>query len=418
MKFGNSFKTAIIGLKTNKTRSALTILGIVIGISSVILMMSLGDGAQNLILGQIMSMGPNNVYVEPGAFTTGGGDMTQQMMEGMEIKTLTLEDMEAIENDPLVEMVAPMVLSVGRVVYKNNDEKITLFGTTPAYNKITNGRTVLGSDFIDFDVQGMSKVAVLGYKVKEDLFETENPIGKIIRIKQTNFRVIGVMEEQGTQMFQNLDEYIYIPITTVQKFLLGINHVQSSVVKIVEQDKIDEAVEGIRLTLRERHNIYNPEGDLSKDDFKVVSGKETAELMNTVTSILALLLSSVAAIALVVGGIGIMNIMLVSVVERTREIGLRKAVGARKKDILYQFLIEAMVLTGVGGILGILLGAILSYLVSIILTMALGIEWEFVLSLSSIILAFGVATGIGLIFGIYPARKAAKLSPIDALRYE
>ena len=418
MKFDNSFKTAIIGLKTNKTRSALTVLGIVIGISSVILMMSLGDGAQNLILGQIMSMGPNNVYVEPGAFTTGGGDMTQQMMEGMEIKTLTIKDMEAIENDPLVEMVAPMVLSVARVVYKNNDEKITLFGTTPAYNKITNGRTVLGSDFTDFDVQSMSKVAVLGYKIREDLFEDENPIGKIIRIKQTNFRVIGVMEEQGTQMFQNLDEYIYIPITTVQKFLLGINHVQSSVVKIVNQDKIDEAVEGIRLILRERHNIYNPEGDLSKDDFKVVSGKETADLMNTVTSILSLLLSSVAAIALVVGGIGIMNIMLVSVVERTREIGLRKAVGARKKDILYQFLIEAMVLTGVGGILGILLGAILSYLVSIILTMALGIEWEFVLSLSSIILAFGVATGIGLIFGIYPARKAAKLSPIDALRYE
>ena len=418
MKFDNSFKTAIIGLKTNKTRSALTILGIVIGIASVILMMSLGDGAQNLILGQIMSMGPNNVYVEPGAFTTGGGDMTQQMMEGMEIKTLTLADMKAIEDDPLVEMVAPMVVSVGRVIYKNNDEKITLFGTTPAYNEITNSRTVLGSDFIDFDVQGMSKVAVLGYKVKEDLFETENPIGKIIRIKQTNFRVIGVMEEQGTQMFQNLDEYIYIPITTVQKFLLGINHVQSSVVKIVNQDKIDEAVEGIRLILRERHNIYNPEGDLSKDDFKVVSGKETADLMNTVTSILSLLLSSVAAIALVVGGIGIMNIMLVSVVERTREIGLRKAVGARKKDILYQFLIEAMVLTGLGGILGILLGAILSYLVSIVLTMALGIEWGFALSLSSIIIAFGVATGIGLVFGIYPARKAAKLSPIDALRYE
>jgi len=418
MKFSNSFKTAIIGLKTNKTRSFLTILGIVIGIASVILMMSLGDGAQNLILGQIMSMGPNNVYVEPGAFTTGGGDMTQQMMEGMEIKTLTLEDMKAIEKDPLVEMVAPMVISVSRVIYKNNDEKVTFLGTNPAYNKITNSRTILGSDFTDFDVQSMSKVAVLGYKIKEDLFDDENPIGKIIRIKQTNFRVIGVMEEQGTQMFLNLDEYIYIPITTAQKFLLGINHVQSSAVKIVNQDKIDEAVESIRLMLRERHNIYNPEGDLSKDDFKVVSGKETAELMNTVTSILTLLLSSIAAIALVVGGIGIMNIMLVSVIERTREIGLRKAVGARKKDILYQFLIEAIVLTGLGGILGILLGVIFSYLVSIVLTMALGIEWKFILSPSSVILAFGVAAGIGIIFGIYPARRAAKLSPIDALRYE
>jgi putative ABC transport system permease protein len=417
MKFNNSFKTAIIGLKTNKTRSFLTILGIVIGIASVILMMSLGDGAQNLILRQIMSMGANNIYVEPGAFA-GGGDMTQQMMEGMEIKTLTIDDMEAIEKDSLVEMVAPIVVSVSRAVYKNNDEKITLYGTTPAFNKITDARTILGSDFTDFDVRSMSKVIVLGYKIKEDLFENENPIGKIIRIKQTNFRVIGVMEEQGTQMFQSLDEYVYIPITTAQKFLLGINHVQSSVVKIVSQDKIDEAVEGIRLMLRERHNIYNPEGDLDKDDFKVVSGKETADIMNTVTSILTLLLSSVAAIALIVGGVGIMNIMLVSVAERTREIGLRKAVGARKKDILYQFLIESVVLTVLGGILGILLGAIFSYLISIALTMALGIKWDFVLSLSSIILAFGVATSIGLIFGIYPARKAAKLSPIDALRYE
>jgi putative ABC transport system permease protein len=186
----------------------------------------------------------------------------------------------------------------------------------------------------------------------------------------------------------------------------------------VSQDKIDEAMESIRLILRERHNIYNPEGDLSKDDFKVVSGKESADMMNMVTSILTMLLSSVAAIALIVGGIGIMNIMLVSVVERTREIGLRKAVGARKKDILYQFLIEAIVLTGLGGVLGIILGIIFAYLAAIVLSIALGTQWLFVVSLKSIILAFGVAAGIGIAFGIYPARKASELSPIDALRYE
>jgi putative ABC transport system permease protein len=264
----------------------------------------------------------------------------------------------------------------------------------------------------------MAKVAVLGYKINEDFFQNENPIGKTIRIKDVNFKVIGVMEEQGSQMFLNVDDYVYIPITTVQKFLLGINHIQSSAVKIVSQDKIDEAMESIRLILRERHNIYNPEGDLSKDDFKVVSAKESADMMNIVTGILTMLLSSVAAIALLVGGIGIMNIMLVSVVERTREIGLRKAVGARKKDILYQFLIEAIVLTGLGGIIGILLGIVFAYLAAIVLSMALGTQWSFVVSLKSIVLAFGVAAGIGIVFGIYPARKASELSPIEALRYE
>jgi len=418
MKLSNSFQTALIGLKTNKTRSFLTILGIVIGISSVILMMSLGDGAQGLILNQIMSMGPNNVYVEPGSFELEGADMTQQMMEGMEIKTLTLEDMEAIKKDPLVELVAPMVLSVSRVIYQNNDKKVTIFGTSPAYHEITESRTILGSNFTDFDIQSRAKVAVLGYKINNDLFQDENPIGKTIRIKDVNFKIIGVMEELGTQMFLNVDEYVYVPVTTVQRFLLGTSHIQSSAIKIVSQDKIDEAMESIRLILRERHNIYNPEGDLSKDDFKVVSGKESADMMNMVTSILTMLLSSVAAIALIVGGIGIMNIMLVSVVERTREIGLRKAVGARKKDILYQFLIEAIVLTGLGGVLGIILGIIFAYLAAIVLSIALGTQWLFVVSLKSIILAFGVAAGIGIAFGIYPARKASELSPIDALRYE
>ncbi len=423
MKWNDSLNIAITSLKINKTRSFLTILGIVIGIASVIAVISVGEGAQTLILKQIMALGPNNVYIEPGPLdiqrtNMRGGEMAQQLMEGMGVKTLTLKDLEAIEKDPLVERVAPIVTMVSRVIYQNNDKRATIFGTTPAYNQIFNVQTILGSDFTDFDVQSRAKVAVLGYKISEDLFKEENPIGKTIRIKETNFKVIGVMEEQGGQSFLSFDEQIYVPITTAQEFLLGINYVQSSIAKIISQDKIEEAMETIRLILRERHNIYNPEGDLSKDDFKVISGKETAEMMSTITDILTLLLSSIAAIALVVGGIGIMNIMLVSVAERTKEIGLRKAVGARKKDILYQFLMESVVLTAIGGVIGILMGILFSYLLGIVMTMSLEIQWYYVISPSSIILALSVAAGIGIIFGIYPSRKAAELSPIEALRYE
>ncbi|MFA5360713.1 MAG: ABC transporter permease [Candidatus Paceibacterota bacterium] len=430
MELRDSFKTAIISLKTNKTRSFLTILGIVIGISSVITVMSLGEGAQNLILEQIMALGPTNVYIEPGSLDIQGlaesresgdrdrGQIAEQVMEGMNVKTLTLKDLEAIEKDPLVEAIAPMVTTVSRVVYQNNNQRATILGTTPAYNQIADVKIVLGSDFTDFDVQSRAKVAVLGNKISKDLFQEDNPIGKTIRIKETNFKVIGVMEEQGGQSFLNFDKYIYVPVTTAQEILLGINYVQSLVAKVVSQDKIDEAMESIRLILRERHNIYNPEGDLSKDDFSVVSGKETAEMMATITNILTALLSSIAAIALVVGGIGIMNIMLVSVAERTKEIGLRKAVGARKKDILYQFLMEAIVLTVIGGIIGILLGMVSSYLLSFIMSRNLGIQWAYFISFRSIILGLSVAMGIGIIFGIYPARKAAELSPIEALRYE
>ncbi|MDD5760683.1 MAG: ABC transporter permease [Candidatus Pacebacteria bacterium] len=429
-KLRDSFKTAIISLKVNRMRSFLTILGIVIGISSVITVMSLGEGAQNLILEQIMALGPANVYIEPGSIDIqrlaegrenqdrDRGQIATQIMEGMNVKTLTLKDLEAIEKDPLVEAVAPIVTTVNRVVYENINKRATILGTTPEYNQIADVEIVLGSDFTDFDVQSRAKVAVLGHKISEDLFQEEDPLGKTIRIKETNFKVIGVMEEQGSQSFLNFDEYIYVPVTTAQEFLLGINYVQSSIAKIVSQDKVDEAMESIRLLLRERHNIYNPEGDLSKDDFSVVSGKETAEMMATVTNILTALLSSIASIALVVGGIGIMNIMLVSVVERTKEIGLRKAVGARKKDILYQFLMEAVVLTALGGIAGILVGMASSYLLSIIMSSNLGIQWHYFISFRSIILGLIVATGIGIIFGIYPARRAAELSPIEALRYE
>jgi len=317
-----------------------------------------------------------------------------------------------------VAEVAPFVFGVERIVYQNNSQKITFMGTTSSALEVIEADVVSGSHISEADVKSMARKIVLGHQLKQDLFGEEDPLGKVVRIKKVNFRVIGVLEEQGVQMFMNLDEGAYIPLTTAQKLLLGQDFVRWIIAKAASEDKIEEAVHNIRLIIRERHNIYNPEGDLAKDDFKVMSQQETAEILSVVTGTFTMFLSAVAAIALLVGGIGIMNIMLVSVTERTKEVGLRKAVGAQEKDILWQFLFEAIVLTVSGGIIGVVLGFLISFLVSKALAMLLSGVWHFIFSFDAILLAFGVSSIIGLVFGIYPARKAAKLAPIDALRYE
>jgi putative ABC transport system permease protein len=418
MRFKDSLKISFITLRTNKMRSALTMLGIIIGVGSVILMMSLGKGAQSLILGQIKSLGANSIYIEPGSFDPSKGFGMEMALEEMTIKTLKLKDVEAIKKDPLVDIAYPMVYGVARAIYRSNDEKITFIGITPEAYIIDDWHAVTGRDINEDEVKSMAKVATLGHKIAKDLFAEEDPIGKTIRIRKTNFKVIGVMQERGVEMFQNFDEYIYIPVTTAQKLLLGIDHLNAITVRAISEDVVNELMENIRLTLRDTHNIYNPEGDLSKDDFKVMSQVEASNMMTQITGILTAFLSSIAAIALLVGGIGIMNIMLVSVTERTREIGLRKAVGARNKDIMNQFLLEAITLTLLGGIIGFLGGTLISFAAAIVLSKVLNIDWVFVIPFSAVILAFGVAALVGLIFGLYPARKAAKLNPIEALRHE
>lgn len=418
MKFRDSIKISFIALKANKSRSALTMLGIIIGVGAVIIMMSLGQGAQDLILGQIQSLGSNSIYIEPGSFDPQSGFQMEMALEEMTIKTLSLDDIDVIKKDPLVDMTYPMVYGVARAVYQNNDEKITFIGVTPEAYIADNWHAATGRDINEEEVKSMSKVATLGSKIAEDLFREEDPIGKTIRIKKTNFKIVGVMEERGMEMFQNYDEYVYVPVTTAQKLLLGIDHLNAITVRAVNDEVVDQLMENIRLALRETHNIYNPEGDLSKDDFKVMSQVEANDMMAQITGILTAFLSSIAAIALLVGGIGIMNIMLVSVTERTREIGLRKAVGARNKDVLNQFLIESVTLTVLGGTIGFIGGTLISFVGAIGLSKVLNTEWSFVIPFGAIVLAFGVAALVGLVFGIYPARKASRLNPIEALRHE
>jgi len=418
MQLRNIIKTSFRSLRSNRTRSFLTILGIVIGIAAVIMMVSIGNGAQGLILNEISSMGSNNIFVEPGAPHSGSGNAMQAMMEEFEIKTLKVQDLESIIKLPNVKGAAPLVIGTERIVYGDNNKKITFYGTSNDFFQIMNGSFLIGQGFSSRNFRSMEREIVLGYKIKQDFFGDENPLGKNMRIKKTNFRVVGVLEEKGTQMFMNLDEGVYLPVATAQKLLLGIDYLRNIVVQSQNEEKIDQIIYDTRLLLRQNHNINNPSNDLSKDDFKVTSQKEAANMVSQVTSIFTLFLSSVAAIALLVGGIGIMNIMLVSVTERTKEIGLRKAVGAKSKDILYQFLSESVILTMLGGVVGIFIGVTFSILIGLILGKVLNVNWGLSVSFPAIAIGFSVATIIGLVFGIYPAQKASKLDPIQALRYE
>jgi len=415
MRFKDSIRISLTTLKINKMRSALTMLGIIIGVGSVILMMSLGGGAQNLIVGQISSMGSNNIYIEPGSPQ---GSFSQQAIDQLNQKSLKEKDAIAIAKDLNVEKVAMMVYGTGRISYQDQDKKITYIGGSADSFDISNLSVSNGRSFNEDDIKGMARVVVLGHKLASDLFNEDDPIGQSVRLGKLNLKVIGVLEEKGGQVFQTFDDYAYLPYTTVQKLLLGTDYLNAILVKAKSEKLINQVVDNIRIILRENHNIYNPEGDLSKDDFKAMSQVETAGMLTQVTGVLTAFLSSIAAIALFVGGIGIMNIMLVSVTERTREIGLRKAVGARNKDIMNQFLLEAITLTLLGGIIGFLGGTLISFGASVVLTNVLKTNWGFTIPLGAVILSFGVATIIGLIFGIYPARKASKLNPIEALRHE
>ena len=412
MLFRDTVKTAYQSLQSNRSRSALTILGIVIGISSVILMISVGKGAESLILNEIRGIGSRTIAIVPGRQLKGPADVILTFTDSLKERDLAALLKE--ENVPEAQDVMPAVF--GGVGGSFGDKKytFTLLGGSDSIQKIFNVAVNEGYFFTKEDVLNNARVIIIGQKVKEELFGSGDALGQKIKIKGNTFKVIGVLPPKGQFIFLNLDEAAMMPYTTAQHLVFGIKHFNRIMVNVETEDAVSRTKEDIARTLRETHNIASPKDD----DFFLETQADAIERVGVITSILTILLSSIAAISLIVGGIGIMNIMLVSVTERTREIGLRKAVGATTSDILKQFLSEAILLTAFGGVAGILLGAALAYLIALGVNRFLGYQWSFIMPLYAIVLAFGVSSLIGLVFGIYPARRASRLNPIDALRYE
>jgi putative ABC transport system permease protein len=406
MKLTELFLESLSTLTLNKMRTGLAALGIIIGIGSVIALISLGQASQKSVQNQIQSLGANLLTISPGSSTSGfvsGGQGSST--------TLTYEDAQAISTSQsvtTVTAVSPEYSRRAQVVAGRNNSNTEIVGATPAYLTVHELNVTSGTFFSSEDVNALSKVAVIGPQIATTLFGTGDPVGQNIRISSTSFRVIGVTITKGGSGFQNPDNYIYIPLTTAQKVLFGSTSLSSISVEAKNQNVMTQAENEIGYLLLGRHKITDP----TKADFSILSQTDILGTVNQVTGTFTSLLAGIAAISLVVGGIGIMNIMLVTVTERTREIGLRKALGAKKKTIITQFLLESIILTGTGGMIGMILGILTSFIIAKIINV------PFTISVSAIGLALVVSGGVGILFGWYPARKASNLQPIEALRYE
>ena len=390
-------------------------LGIIIGVGAVIIIIAVGAGAQSLIISQVKGLGSNLVGILPGKSEEKGPPAS---VMGIVITTLTYEDAQAIndkKNVPNLVDVSAYTKSIGTLTWGSNTYDTSLSGSTVGYLEVEGGEVVEGRFFTKEEERNLSRVVVLGSEVKEQLFGTSEAVGQRIKVNKHSFEVIGVMKERGTVAFQNYDDQVFIPILTVQKLIAGVNHLGLIRAKIDNQDNVAVAMKDIEITLRERHNISDETG--SSDDFTVQSADTALDMLKTITNALKYFLAAVASLSLLVGGIGIMNIMLVSVTERTREIGLRKAVGATNFKIRSQFLFEAIIITFLGGTIGMIGGTIISFLIAKVAVL-LGYDWEFLVSIFSIFLAVSVSISVGIIFGLYPAIKASRLNPIEALRYE
>jgi putative ABC transport system permease protein len=406
--FVQIWQTALIALRAlrrNKLRSTLTALGIIIGVASVVAMVAVGNGAQARITSQVSALGQNLLSVFAGSKKSGG------VNSGLgSASTITLADADAIGREvPDVAAVSPEVSTTAQAIANGRNWSTTIAGESHDYLKIRDWKLAVGSMFTQRDIRGAAKVAVIGSKTANELFGPLNPVGQSVRITNIPFIIIGLLESKGAGMGgANQDDRIIIPYTTAMKRITGDKYLRSVNVQIGNAERMEIAQQQITSLLRQRHRLTNGH----EDDFNIFNQKEIADTVNSISKIITLLLGSVAGISLVVGGIGIMNIMLVSVTERTREIGIRMAVGAQPGDIRLQFLIEAVMLSLLGGLIGVLSGVGTSRLVAVVA------NFNAIVSVNSIVLAFGVSSVIGIFFGFYPAGKAARLDPIEALRYE
>ena len=406
MNISNLFKIALKALNNNKMRCFLTMLGIIIGVGSVITMLAIGQGSKDSIKKQISEMGSNMFMIHPGNMERGG---VRQSSDDMQ--TLKVTDYENIRDEAtFVAAVSPMVSSQGQFICGANNYPSSVEGATPEYLEIRKLKVKDGTVFSDADVKRAAKVCIIGKTVADNLFPNgENPIGRVIRFNSIPMTVVGLLESKGyNSMGQDQDDIVIAPYTTVMKRILAIDYIQGIFASALSEDVTEEATEEISGILNRNHKIK----DDSERDYDIRSQQELSDMLNSTSEMMTLLLACVAGISLLVGGIGIMNIMLVSVTERTREIGLRMSIGARGVDILTQFLIEAIIISITGGIIGILFGAGASLAVKFLL------NWPVSIQLYSVVLSFVVCTVTGVFFGWYPAKKAAALDPIEALRYE